>query len=95
MPDGPQLYLAPATSDVRLRVIGGRGAAVMLLSDRGCVAAFAVLDDDWAVEVDVSAAVPNVRAQLVDPDGDVLAVTNPVWTDEPDAPAAARALGVR
>jgi hypothetical protein len=85
-PAGPQLFLERQGQEIRWRVVGAGGAAVLLLSERGCVAARPVESDDqrWSIPIPTGAAY--VRAQVVAGDGDVLALTNPIWMDHRPRP---------
>jgi hypothetical protein len=87
-PAGPQVYLAEENGEIGLRVVGAPGAATLLLTERGCVAAHAVerADQRWPVASPDGCAY--VRAQVVAGDGTMLALTNPIWL-----PAAGRPIG--
>jgi hypothetical protein len=78
-PAGPQLYLTPTDQEVRARAVGAPGAALLLLTDRGCVATEAVDRDDQEWRIPYPASAAYLRAELVDGFGNVLALTNPVW----------------
>jgi len=80
-PAGPQLYLSLVAAGLRARVVGGRGAALLLCSDAGCVASAAILSDDWREEFPWPAGARYVRSQIADPFGDLIAASNPIWHD--------------
>ena len=81
-PAGPQLYLDHAGHDVRVKVVGARGAALLLVADDGVVAAHAIVADEWEQTAPYPADAPYVRAQIVDQAGVVLTVSNPIWRDD-------------
>ncbi len=78
-PEGPQLYLDEVDGTIRARVVGGRGGALLVLSDAGCVAASSISADDWEQRVPFPADAAYLRAQVVDGVGGMLALSNPVW----------------
>ena len=84
-PRGPQLYLEPdrgRSGRVSAEVRDGAGTTLMLLSDSGSIAAEPVSDAAWDRAFDLPAGPRYVRAQLVATNGDVRALTNPVWPDQ-------------
>jgi hypothetical protein len=81
-PSGPQLYLFADGRTVRLRIAGGAGSAVHLLTERGCVAASAIDNDDWLWQVRFPESALYVRAQIVAADGRIRALSNPLWPDD-------------
>ena len=80
-PSGPQLYAdgVAEAGGVRLRVVDAAGAALTVHDQRRCVFAAAVPDPDWAVAVPFPDGAIYLRAQVADPYGTLLALTNPVW----------------
>jgi hypothetical protein len=83
-PRGPQLYLEPdrgRSGRVSVEVRDGAGSVLMLLSDSGPFAAEPVSEPAWDRAFDLPAGPRYVRAQLVGPNGDVRALTNPIWAD--------------
>jgi hypothetical protein len=72
--DGPQLYLQPGA----VRAVDARGAALLLISDRGIEQTATVDSDDWTASVSVRDAA-YARAQLMDGYGQLLALSNPVF----------------
>ena len=84
-PRGPQLYLEPdrgRAGRVSVEVRDGAGATLMVLSDSGPLDAAPVNGPAWDRAFDVPAGVRYVRAQLVGANGDLHALTNPVWADQ-------------
>lgn len=80
-PAGPQLYLDAAVAGVQVRAVGAAGATLMLLAQRGAVAAAPVADADWRRQFPYPPGWVYLRAQLVDSCGAVLALSNPLWPD--------------
>lgn len=78
-PAGPQLYVEPAAAGIRVGAVGAAGAVLMLLSERGAVAAAPVGDSDWRRQFPYPPDWRYIRAQLVDSCGAVLALSNPLW----------------
>jgi hypothetical protein len=76
--DGPQLYLDRTDGEVRLRVVDGAHAALLLISERGVEHAYSVASSDWSDSGSLPAC-QYLRAQLVDATGQVLALTNPLY----------------
>jgi hypothetical protein len=79
--DGPQLYVQ---SD-RLRVVDARGANLVLVSDRGPESSLTIPSGDWTTSLSVDTAY--LRAEVRAPDGEMLALSNPVWSDGTNQPA--------
>ena len=77
-PAGPQLYLDRIEDELQVEVRGGRGCALVLIGDGGVVDATAVTSDERTMTFGVP-RVSYVRAQLVGPAGDVVALTSPIW----------------
>lgn len=79
-PAGPQLYLETGGDGVEVTVRGGRGAAVQLITDVGCIAAAAVTaDQEWTGTYKVPRDAAYVRAQLAAANGELSALTSPLW----------------
>lgn len=78
-PAGPQLYLAQEGARIWVRCVGARGASLMVLSERGVVFAAAIDATDDTRPVPALGGWVYLRAQLVDAQGRILALTNPVW----------------
>ena len=78
-PAGPQLYLDRARGAIEVTVRDADGAALVILGDQGTVAAEASQAGLWSTSVRVPNGTTYVRAQLVGPDGDLLALTSPMW----------------
>ena len=82
-PAGPQLYLEPGGDGVRVSVRGGQGAAMLLITDVGSVAASTVTDgDEWTESYAVPRDAAYVRAQLANDRGELQALTSPLWRHE-------------
>lgn len=81
-PSGPQLYLSHSPRGLHVRTVGAMGTALLLISDGGCLSAHAVPADDWDHEFPPPPRASYVRAQLVKPQGTVLALTNPNWRED-------------
>jgi hypothetical protein len=78
-PAGPQLYLDRVGDAVEVTVRDAEGAALVVLGDEGAIAAEAARDGTWSTTALVPDGTTYVRAQLVGPTGDLLALTSPVW----------------
>jgi hypothetical protein len=78
-PAGPQLYLDRADRGVRVSVLGGAGATVVVLGDQGSIGAAAVHSADWSAGVVVPRVTAYVRAQLLGSNGELRALTSPIW----------------
>jgi PHP domain-containing protein len=71
--DGPQLFL----SHDHLRVVGASGASLHLVTDRGLQPTVPIASEDWTTSVAIDGRY--VRAEVRAPDGEMLALSNPVW----------------
>ena len=80
-PSGPQLLVDRWDGRVRIRAGGATGATVVVLSDRGSEAAFAIPTADWERTLPRQTGVRYLRAQILDATGAMLAVSNPIWLD--------------
>jgi len=78
-PAGPQLYLDRAGDRIDVTVRDAEGAALVILGDEGVIAAEAAGAGTWSTTAGVPDGATYVRAQLVGPHGDLLALTSPVW----------------
>ena len=80
-PAGPQLYLDldAARSSLSVSAVGAAGAALLLIGERGTIDTATVDDDRWSTTASVPNGTTYLRAQLIDPSGDVLALTSPIW----------------
>lgn len=83
-PSGPQLYLEPEGDGVGVAVRGAAGLTLVVLGDTGAIGAAAVPaglpgDEEWSLRVVVPRGTAYVRAQLVLPNGDLAALTSPLW----------------
>ncbi|MGI9146590.1 MAG: CehA/McbA family metallohydrolase, partial [Chloroflexota bacterium] len=84
-PDGPQLYLHREPAHVRVHVVGARGAALLLISADGVQHAARVSSEDWCDTLLPADWRVYLRAQIMDEHGQVLALTNPIFTSEQTA----------
>jgi hypothetical protein len=73
--DGPQLYLSGDT----LRVVDARGATLHLITDRGLERSATIPSSDWTTCVTLDVAY--LRAEVRASDGEMLALSNPIWSD--------------
>lgn len=80
-PSGPQLLFDRREGEVRIRCVGGEGATLVVLSERGSEAAHPIPDGDWESRIPIPAAARYLRAQILDATGAMLAVSNPIWLD--------------
>ena len=80
-PEGPQLILARDGDALRLRVAGAAGATVTIVGPDGAVLAFAVTNDDSEWRFPWPDDAPYVRSHVTSNDGEMLAVSNPVWRE--------------
>ena len=83
-PRGPQIYLdadRARSGRVDVEVRDGERSTLMLLSGSGPIAAGTVDAAAWDRAFELPAGVTYVRAQLVGANGDVRAITNPVWRE--------------
>jgi hypothetical protein len=78
-PAGPQLYLDWAEDGLVVEVRNGQGSALLLVGDNGTLDARAVDLERWRKTFPGSWTTTYIRAQLVDPTGDVTAIASPVW----------------
>jgi hypothetical protein len=78
-PEGPQLLLDGDGEGLRLRVAGASGSTISLIGPEGAALAFAVATDDQEWRVLWPGDAPYVRAHVTAHDGEMLAVSNPIW----------------
>ncbi|GAC1695693.1 MAG: hypothetical protein NVS9B6_01720 [Candidatus Limnocylindrales bacterium] len=83
-PSGPQLYLEPGGDGVTAAIRGGAGLALVVLTEGGAVGAAAVPagiapGEEWSFTVRVPRGTAYLRAQLVAANGDLAALTSPLW----------------
>jgi hypothetical protein len=76
--DGPQVYVQREADAVRVRVVDAPGKALMLISERGIEASLTVRGSDWAEAFRAHHGL-YVRAQVMDQDGLMLALSNPIY----------------
>jgi hypothetical protein len=79
-PEGPQLFLDRDDQSVRLHVVGGRGAALMLVSQTGVEYSTSIASDDWSDRFRLTDTTGYLRAQVVDEHGQLLALSNPPYS---------------
>ncbi len=80
-PAGPQLYLDRDRDSVQISVRDAPAAELVILGSNGRIAAEASRPGAWSTRTDVPHGTTYVRAQLSDADGNVLALTSPLWLD--------------
>ena len=78
-PAGPQLYLERAGRGVEVEVRGDLGASLVILDDGGAVGAVAVDSVEFSSTFAVPRSAAYVRAQVLASNGELLALTNPLW----------------
>ena len=78
-PAGPQLYLEPGGRGANVTVRDGAGTALVLVGEHGTIAAAAVGPDEWTTSIAIPRDTAYVRAQLVAENGDLRALTSPLW----------------
>jgi hypothetical protein len=83
-PSGPQLYLSSEADTLRVRAVDAPGAALLLISDAGVEFATPISTDDSTHNVRCPSTWTYLRCQLIDEQGNLLALTNPVF--EPGRP---------
>jgi len=78
-PAGPQLYLDRNREAVEVEVRDAPGTALIIVGDHGVIAAEASGSSTWSTTSRIPAGTTYVRAQLVGSNGDVRALTSPLW----------------
>jgi hypothetical protein len=78
-PAGPQLYLDRVRNGIEVTVRDAEEAALVVLGDHGAFAAEASRPGTWSIKARVPRGLTYVRAQLVLPNGDLQALTSPLW----------------
>ena len=76
--DGPQIFISRVDDGVVVRAVDARGAALMLVSEEGVEAASTLRGDDVS-ETFPAPRYGDLRAQLMDEHGQMLALTNPLF----------------
>jgi hypothetical protein len=79
--DGPQLYLTREGADFRIRAVDARRATLMLVSARGVEATASVVSSDWTVVFRLQNPPLYIRAQLIDDNGHMVALSNPTFIE--------------
>jgi negative regulator of sigma E activity len=79
-PAGPQLFFDRDSQSVRVRVVGARGAVLMLVSQDGVEYSTRVASDDWSDRLRITDWAGYLRAQVLDEHGQVLALTNVLYS---------------
>jgi hypothetical protein len=83
-PRGPQLYLDAdrgRTGRIEVEVRDGGGSTLEVITDGENAARLPVKGASWDATIDVPPRARFVRAQLVAENGDLRALTNPVWIE--------------
>ncbi|HET7472803.1 MAG TPA: CehA/McbA family metallohydrolase [Candidatus Limnocylindrales bacterium] len=78
-PAGPQIYLDRGEAEVDVHVVDAPSSALLLVGANGIVAAASVTTDSWSATFPMPGDTAFVRAQVVAADGDVTALTSPLW----------------
>jgi hypothetical protein len=78
-PAGPQLYMDRARNGVEVTVRDAQDAALVILGDYGPIDAEANGAGTWSTSARVPSGLTYVRAQLISPNGDLQALTSPMW----------------
>jgi len=78
-PAGPQVYLDGQSGQVRVHVVGARGAALVLVSAAGIEHATRIDADDWFETPRLGDWPVYLRAQVMNEHGQMLALTNPLF----------------
>lgn len=72
--DGPQLYL----SSNNVRILDAAGAQLVLVTERGPIRSETIASADWSTSIRLDARY--LRAEVRAPDGEMLALSNPIWS---------------
>jgi hypothetical protein len=83
-PEGPELYVSLRDHTVRTRTVGAAGMTLMLIADGATIAAAAITGNDWTTETDLPPSTRYVRAQIVGQYGNVTALSNALWSGQPE-----------
>jgi hypothetical protein len=78
-PAGPQLYMDRARNGIEVTVRDAQEAALVILGDHGTIDAEASRAGTWSTSARVPSGLTYVRAQLIGPNGDLQALTSPLW----------------
>ena len=78
-PAGPQLYMDRARNGIEVTVRDAQEAALVILGDHGTIDAEASRAGTWSTSARVPSGLTYVRAQLIGPNGDLQALTSPMW----------------
>ncbi|MCA1645480.1 MAG: hypothetical protein LC797_08450 [Chloroflexi bacterium] len=78
-PTGPQLFFDRDSENVRVRVVGARGAGLMLVSASGVEHSIPIGAADWTHRFRTTDWPGYLRAQVLDEHGQVLALSNPLY----------------
>ena len=82
-PAGPQLYVARDNTSISVRVVDAAGDALLAIGTSGCVQARAIVSDDELITWCTADLLPGdstyVRFEIHQADGNVRALSNPVW----------------
>ena len=80
-PSGPQLYIERRGRSLEVTTRDAVGAGLVVIGDQGVVAAAAAGSGDWSTSVPLPRGATYLRAQLVNAEGELEALTSPVWLD--------------
>jgi hypothetical protein len=80
-PSGPQLYIERRDRALEVTTRDAVGAALLVIGDQGIVAAEAAGSGEWSTSAPLPRRATYLRAQLVNAQGELEALTSPVWLD--------------
>jgi hypothetical protein len=80
-PSGPQLYIERGDRWLEVTTRDADDVALVVVGDAGVVASAAAEPGDWSITVPVPRGSTYLRAQLVNANGELEALTSPVWFD--------------
>jgi hypothetical protein len=73
--EGPQVYF----SRDGVHVVGANGATLRMVTDHGLMKEVTITSEDWTSPMTVESLY--VRAEVRDRNGDMLALSNPLWAE--------------
>ncbi|MBA2518563.1 MAG: CehA/McbA family metallohydrolase, partial [Chloroflexia bacterium] len=82
-PVGPELYVTLNDGALSARIVGAAEAVMMVIADGAPITAAAIPAADWSTIVPLPASWRYARVQVMDQYGNMLALTNAVWSTMP------------